>query len=100
MPGETNKTNQWGRKVAIGVAVIAFGGAGAFLFDHLAEAQEKHARGDVQEVEQTEIGKLVEKLGKRAAADDAAEDERAKLCRMGMIDDAQLCGAVGVDLTE
>ena len=46
------------------------------------------------------ILEIVEKLGQRGAAEDAAYEERAKLCRQGVIKDLVICGAAGEEVVE
>lgn len=97
----------WCLTVAGGVAttVIVFGLVA--LRSHFVTAEETDDRAlenEQRNVEQdaaiAPIKALVEKLGQRHADSDAAEAERAKLCRMGIITDKRMCGEVGEEVVE
>ena len=60
---------------------------------------------NTRSIEQSEKiqGQLVEIVGKltdKHEADDAALEERARLCRMEVLKDVALCGEVGVEIDE
>ncbi len=61
---------------------------------------ENKQRNVEQDAKLKPIRDLVEVLGKRMVAEDAAYEERAKLCRMGLIQDDRTCREVGEEVVE
>ncbi len=92
---------KWGWTVAGGVAtaVILFvlGSTFGFFQDHFAQAGDHEARIEENKKALAPIIDLVEELGKRAAAEDAALEQDAMRCRQGKITDQEICGAAGVE---
>ena len=89
----------WGWTVVGGVTttVILFvlGGVFGFFQDHFAQASDHEARIEENEKKIAPIIDLVEALGQRAEAEDAALEQDAKRCRQGKITDPEICGAAG-----
>jgi len=71
-----------------------------FQLVHYAQSSETAARAEENEKKLEPILDMIEKLGDRVIADDAATEERAKLCRMGLLTDKRLCGEVGEEIIE
>lgn len=104
---EHGEVKKWLIRVSGGVAttLVIFGLVAARThFARSEETEERSLENEQRNVEQdaelAPIRKLVEVLGKRMAAEDAAYEERAKLCRQGFIKDDAICGAVDEEVVE
>ena len=97
---EAGEVKKWCLRVSgtVGGAIILL--ALAAQWGHYARSGETEARALENEKSLVPIKELVEQLGKRAATDDAAREERARLCRMGLIRDELVCGEVGEAVVE
>ena len=97
---ESSEIKKWIIRVSgmVGGSIILL--ALAAQLGHYARSGETEARAIENEKSLVPIKELVKKLGERAAADDAAREERARLCRMGIVTDKKMCGEVGEDIDE
>ena len=93
--------------VVAGIIYLLISAGIGFQLTHYARSGETEDRSFENEQRNAEqdralapILEIVEKLGQRAAAEDAAYEERAKLCRQGVIKDPVICGAVDEDVVE
>ncbi len=91
------------QKLVVGIALLSLGGAGTFTVTWLASASDSHNTTKTEEVEQTEMGKVVEsntalleKLSERQIEQDAAKAQTIKLCNADTISDCRTCKDVGV----
>ena len=104
---ESGEVKKWIIRVSgtVGGTIILL--ALAAQLSHYArsgETEERSRENEQRNVEQDKalapIRELVEKLGNRAAAEDAALERDAELCRQGVITDKMICGAAGEDIDE
>lgn len=83
-----------------GVAIAATVFAGKAQLGHYTASAQTTERSKENEEKLKPILKMIEQLGERQIADDAALEERAKLCRMGIIQDKRTCREVGEEVVE
>jgi len=83
-----------------GVAISAVVFAGNAQLGHYNVSAQTTYRSIENEAKLEPILKIIEQLGDREISEDAAEAERAKLCRMGMITDKPTCREVGEEVVE
>lgn len=102
--GEIKK---WLLRVSGGVCTMLILLALAGQLSHYArsaDTEERSLENEQRNAEQDKalapILKIVEELGKRAAADDANLERDAELCRQGFITDRVLCGTAGEKVDE
>ncbi len=104
---ENSEVKKWLVRVSAGVAttLVIFGLIAAEAHFSRAEETEERSlenkqRNIEQDAELKPIRELVEKLGNRAAAEDAALERDAELCRQGVITDKMICGAAGEEVVQ
>ena len=78
---------------AIGFLLVAW-------WEHFAVALADH-EGQTHIEQLAESNKaLLDELGKRALAEDAALEERIKLCKTGAITTCRICRDIGIDIVQ